>query len=298
MDRIRENMDGIRALVAGLADWVSRHPAPPVVFATYQQTRSYNQPSPYVGFVYQDGAVCPWWELAGARYPFPANHLVVLNTRLGSRSAPLRGRGGLWICTFNAAEWERYDDLLRCCLWAPQRVRRPDRLCRAYREAAFQLVRRGPGLFLKAAVLQFLAVALDELKAVSGNQPAAPARSTEKAVRFLHANYARPGLALPDVAAAAGLSSHHFGRVFRREMGAPPMKYLQALRIAQSEHLLTFSDLRVKEVASETGFADPLHFSRIFRRVTRTSPRQYRLRQLRVRKARGHPVRPPSDAAP
>lgn len=66
-----EDMDRMCDIVNRLAAWVSTHPAPPLVFAAYQQTRSQNTPVLYLGVVYQAGAVCPWWELGGRRRPFP-----------------------------------------------------------------------------------------------------------------------------------------------------------------------------------------------------------------------------------
>jgi len=81
---------------------------------------------------------------------------------------------------------------------------------------------------------------------------------------------------LQSVASEAGLSVHHFERIFKRQMGMAPMKYLQSVRIFQSQRLLTGSDLRVKEVAQEVGFADSLHFSRVFRNAIGISPQQYR----------------------
>lgn len=279
MDGIRKNMDKIRVLTARLADWINCHPDPPVIFCAYHQARSLNKPSPYMGFVYQDGNVCDWWEMGGARHQFPGNHLVMVSAHMGSRSAELHGKGGLWGCAFTLADWKEYPQLLRLYRWAPQPIRSPSRLCHAYREVSFQCLmrRQTQGLFLKAALLQFFAVVLEEMNVGNDTQSPVLSQSTEKAVQFLHANYYKPQILLPSVASAAGLSVHHFERVFKRQMGLAPMKYLQSLRIFQSQQLLTSTDLRVKEVALEVGFPDPLHFSRVFHRATGISPWQYRL---------------------
>jgi AraC-like DNA-binding protein len=280
MEESCKNMDENRDVVASLVEWVSRHPRPPVIFAAYQRTISRNEPSPYMGFAYQDGAACEWWELGGRRHAFPAGHLVLLSTHRGSRSAEMRGGGGVWMCSFTLAGWEGREELFRRFRWDPRPVRSPARLLGAFRDVQFQLLagHAARGLHLKSALLHLLGVAWEEMRPGSDARSAVPAGSTVKALQFLYAHYARSRISLDDVASAAGLSPDHFGRVFLRDMAASPMKYLQSLRMAQGRKLLEGTDLRVNEVAREVGFADSLHFSRMFHKATGTSPREYRAR--------------------
>lgn len=81
---------------------------------------------------------------------------------------------------------------------------------------------------------------------------------------------------LSDLARRASLSVPHFSVLFRRQYGRSPMGYLTHLRIRESCRLLDSTDYRIKEIAPRVGFSDPLHFSRVFRRVMGCSPRQYR----------------------
>jgi AraC-like DNA-binding protein len=268
-------------------DWINRHPNPPVIFAAYQRTISRNMPSPFMGFVYQDGAVCDWWELGGVRHAFPANHLALIGTHRESCSAEIRGKGGLWICTFTLAGWEGRKEAFQRYQWMPYPIRDPSRLCYAYREVAFQFMarRHSEGLFLKAALLHFFGVVLEELDPEHSARPPIPTQNTKKALEFLHASYSQPRVSLDAAASAAGFSVDHFGRVFQRDMGMSPMKYLRSLRMAQSQKMLESTDLRVREVAREVGFSDSLHFSRVFHRATGMSPRQYRVRWRRKQEA-------------
>jgi AraC-like DNA-binding protein len=280
MDEPCENMDENRDVAASLVEWVSRHPRPPVIFAAYQRTISRNDPSPYMGFAYQDGAACEWWELGGRRHAFPANHVALLSTHRGSCSAEMRAGGGVWMCSFTLAEWEGREALFRRFRWDPRPVRSPARLSSAFRDVQFQFLAGRPalGLYLKSALLHLLGVAWEEMRPGSGASSTVPAGTTVKALQFLHANYSSGRVRLDDIASAAGLSPDHFGRVFLRDMAASPMKYLRSLRMVQSRKLLESTDLRVNEVAREVGFADSLHFSRVFHRATGMSPRDYRIR--------------------
>ena len=277
MDAPHENMDIIRALVENLARWTSTHPAPPVIWAAHQKTRSLNGPSTYASLVFQEEAVCAHWEFGERRHAFPPGRLALVSTHLGSRSAEPRNGRGLWICAFDLDGWEQYPHFLERWTWSPRPVRAPVRLVHAYRELIYHypLRARGGGLHFKAALLRLLATVLDELESPAA-RPVSPGENVGKALAFLHAHYADPRIDLARTAAAAGLSPHHFGRVFRARMGRPPMQYLQALRVNQARSLLLNTDLRVNEVAREVGFTDPLHFSRVFRRLTGRSPRQTR----------------------
>jgi AraC-like DNA-binding protein len=78
------------------------------------------------------------------------------------------------------------------------------------------------------------------------------------------------------VAAQAGLSVDHFGRIFRAALQMSPMQYLQAVRIEHSRFLLHHTRLTIGEIANETGFRDPYYFSRVFHKVVGVSPREYR----------------------
>jgi transcriptional regulator GlxA family with amidase domain len=54
------------------------------------------------------------------------------------------------------------------------------------------------------------------------------------------------------------------------------MEYLQRVRVQHARELLKDIDLSIKEVAARTGFSDPYHFSRVFRRIDGLSPAYYR----------------------
>ncbi len=58
---------------------------------------------------------------------------------------------------------------------------------------------------------------------------------------------------MADLAASGGVSAAHLTRLFRAEMGFTAMDYLRRCRLERALHLLTRSDLPIKEVASEIG---------------------------------------------
>lgn len=78
------------------------------------------------------------------------------------------------------------------------------------------------------------------------------------------------------LAQAVGLSPSHFAARFRATMGRSVMDHYLRLRMAQARELLDTSTLPIAMVAERTGFSDPFHFSRVFRRIHACSPRKYR----------------------
>jgi AraC-like DNA-binding protein len=86
------------------------------------------------------------------------------------------------------------------------------------------------------------------------------------------------GLGVDDLAAAAGLSRHHFTRRFTAALGLSPGVYLEERRLERASELLRDRALTVAEVARRCGYADPAYFCRAFRRRRGSSPDAWRQR--------------------
>ena len=59
-------------------------------------------------------------------------------------------------------------------------------------------------------------------------------------------------------------------------MGMSVHDYINKLRISRASSLLATSNLTIKDVAIESGFADQMYFSRLFKKKKNLTPRQYR----------------------
>jgi len=83
-------------------------------------------------------------------------------------------------------------------------------------------------------------------------------------------------LLLKDMAAIAGLSPHHFLRLFKQAFQATPRQYLIHRRLARAQELLRNTDLEVSQICFEVGFESASSFSTLFRRRLGASPLQFR----------------------
>lgn len=72
---------------------------------------------------------------------------------------------------------------------------------------------------------------------------------------------------LTRLAAHCGLSSSRLSHLFQTELGTTPQRFSEKIRLEFAGQLLAQTNLSVAEVAQEVGFADPLYFSRRFRRA-------------------------------
>lgn len=84
------------------------------------------------------------------------------------------------------------------------------------------------------------------------------------------------------MAALAGLSERTFARRFRRATGYGPVEYVQALRIEEAKQMLETTPEPTEAVALAVGYADPVSFRRLFRRLVGLTPARYRQRFARL----------------
>lgn len=96
-----------------------------------------------------------------------------------------------------------------------------------------------------------------------------------RARSFLRENLDRP-LSLAEIAAAADLSRYHFLRLFQRQTGETPHRYLTRLRIEQGREELARGSATISEIAARCGFNSPSSFSNAFQRETGCTPSAYR----------------------
>ncbi len=79
-------------------------------------------------------------------------------------------------------------------------------------------------------------------------------------------------LTLGDLANVVNLSPEYLVRVYSRQTGTTPMRYLWQQRTQQGIFLLRHTGLSVGEIARHTGFRTPYHFARLVRKLAGQSP--------------------------
>lgn len=84
--------------------------------------------------------------------------------------------------------------------------------------------------------------------------------------------------ALSDLSKRSGYSSEYLCRIFKKYHGASPYQVLLHRKMSAAWLLLRDGQLQVGAVGRELGYEDPLHFSRVFRKVMGCAPSSVRAR--------------------
>ena len=78
-----------------------------------------------------------------------------------------------------------------------------------------------------------------------------------------------------DLADRVGVTKSHLIRVFHASMQVTPGRYLEAYRITQAKAFLASGEVSIEAVSGLCGFACRNYFSKVFKRVTGTTPKTY-----------------------
>ncbi|MEU5873552.1 helix-turn-helix domain-containing protein [Glycomyces sp. NPDC047369] len=119
--------------------------------------------------------------------------------------------------------------------------------------------------------------AIAEVTATGRRNPGPTLNPLERAVDHLRATtpHRTPVTAL---ASMVGLSASQLTSLFRDNLGVSPLQFQVQLRMSRARELLDGTDLPIASVARETGYDDPMYFSRQFTRTHNTTPTAYRNR--------------------
>ena len=125
----------------------------------------------------------------------------------------------------------------------------------------------------------------DFIESVYSSQDARKITQIKPAVDFIESSYDQP-ITLTNVAKAAYLSVSRLAHLFKEQMGITIIDYLTNVRIRQAKHLLLATDKSCTEICFEVGYNNQSYFTRTFKEIVGTTPRQFRDSNRRPRAVR------------
>ncbi len=112
---------------------------------------------------------------------------------------------------------------------------------------------------------------------------AMPANPITDLVTWLPENL-KQDLSVKNLARRSAMSPRNFARIFTRQAGLTPAKYVENLRLEAAQFQLESSELTVEGVAFATGFANGETLRRLFVRRLGATPGRYRALKGRLQK--------------
>ncbi|AJQ95525.1 GlxA family transcriptional regulator [Gynuella sunshinyii] len=85
-------------------------------------------------------------------------------------------------------------------------------------------------------------------------------------------------LSVENLASRVAMSPRNFTRVFTRETGTTPARYVEEARLDAARQFLEQSTMAIEQIAIATGFGNSLNLRRTFERNIQISPTEYRQR--------------------
>lgn len=97
----------------------------------------------------------------------------------------------------------------------------------------------------------------------------------KKAMLYISGKFNTP-LSLEEVADHVHLHPSYFSSLFKNSTGSSFKEYLNKIRIEESKLLLLNTDFSIIDIAISVGFEDQSYFSKVFKKYTGTTPKQFR----------------------
>lgn len=84
------------------------------------------------------------------------------------------------------------------------------------------------------------------------------------------------------LATQVNITPRTLNRRFQSALSLRPIEYIQAVRIEQAKRLLEARDVTIKSLADQVGYSDISSFTRLFKRATELTPKEYQDKFSRI----------------
>jgi AraC-like DNA-binding protein len=145
-----------------------------------------------------------------------------------------------------------------------------------YREYQALNNRQSMGAYLETQgiILQLLSRFVDSENFDQAGSEEIP-QKVLSAMSYIQINLHQP-ITVAQLASRASQHPDYFSRQFLRYTGERPLAYIHTKRIERAQFLIITTRMAYSEIASEIGFDSLPHFSRVFKKITRLTPGEYR----------------------
>ncbi|QJB31935.1 helix-turn-helix transcriptional regulator [Chitinophaga oryzae] len=108
-----------------------------------------------------------------------------------------------------------------------------------------------------------------------------------QSLHYIRTHLDRP-ISVDTLAESCFLTKDHFIRLFKKDMGSTPGKYIQEQKIEKARRMIMTRDIPVKDLAYSLGFENDAYFNRFFKKMTGENPGSYKKKIRALEKETAH----------
>ncbi|NML39160.1 AraC family transcriptional regulator [Chitinophaga sp. G-6-1-13] len=99
----------------------------------------------------------------------------------------------------------------------------------------------------------------------------------QQSLHYIRTHLHKP-ISVDALAENSFLTKDHFIRLFKRDMGCTPGKYINGQKIEKAQRIMMTRDIAIKDLAYGLGFENDAYFNRFFKKQTGENPGNYKKR--------------------
>lgn len=119
-------------------------------------------------------------------------------------------------------------------------------------------------------LIDFFILVISERK-----QPTFSHQTVNKVVLFIN-DEVESDLSVEDIANSFNVSTSHLSRIFREHVEITLVEYLNVRRVEESQYYLRHTNKSIAEISRQYHFCNQSYFTRIFKKYTGVTPKQFR----------------------
>lgn len=96
----------------------------------------------------------------------------------------------------------------------------------------------------------------------------------ERAVHYI-CKHIDENLSVTSLAEQSNISNDHFIRLFKKELGLTPMRYINQRKIERAQLMLVVENFPIKDIAYKLSFENISYFNRVFKQYSGLTPMEY-----------------------